>query len=127
MSAALLLDTHALLWWVQRSSRLGRGAIALIESSPTVFFSAVSIFEIELKRDRLGFLPDDYLEIIQATGFKELSFTAPAARMLSGSPPELTDPFDRALLAQAREFRVPLLTADRRILDASPDDTVAIS
>ena len=116
----LLLDTHVLLWWIQKSDRLGAQLIASIDNAPTVMFSPISVMEIELKRHRLGDLPHDYLETIRATGFTELRFDSSHARALQGIE-ALRDPFDRALVAQARVATLRLVTAEPLILEHASD------
>jgi PIN domain nuclease of toxin-antitoxin system len=50
----ILLDTHALLWWLAGGSSLSGEALSRIADRQTrVLVSAVSVFEIETKR-RLG-------------------------------------------------------------------------
>jgi len=62
----LLLDTHALLWWLSGDARLGSDALNLIESDPEtlVHVSIVSPWEIAAKR-RKGKLDADLTEILQ--------------------------------------------------------------
>ena len=46
----LLLDTHVLIWWMERSPRLGvRVRKLLLNSSTRPVVSAVSIWEISIK------------------------------------------------------------------------------
>ena len=59
--ARLLLDTHTVLWWLTDPEKLRRDAFQSIESEQNeVFVSAVSVWEIAVKR-ALGRLkaPDD--------------------------------------------------------------------
>ena len=54
----LLLDTHALLWWLDGDPKLSRKAVAAISADPArVLVSAVSAWEISTKA-RIGKLPD---------------------------------------------------------------------
>ena len=46
----LLLDTHALVWWLDDDARLGEGARALIENPANdVLVSVVSLWELVVK------------------------------------------------------------------------------
>lgn len=46
----LLLDTHALLWWLADDDRIGAGARALIENPDNnILISVVSLWEITVK------------------------------------------------------------------------------
>ncbi|CAN5599012.1 type II toxin-antitoxin system VapC family toxin [soil metagenome] len=122
----VLLDTHTLLWWLGDLPRLTSGARSMIALSPTVLVSAVSIFEIEMKR-RIGKLdaPPDVLGAVRAEGFWLQSLSAPAAAAAGTLEWVHRDPFDRLLVAQARELQVPILTEDRRLLDFEPLATAA--
>lgn len=76
--------------------------------------------EIELKRQRLSPLPDDYLELVRNTGFQELRFSSSHARTMETTP-EIADPFDRALVAQAISESALLVTSDRALIESAPD------
>jgi PIN domain nuclease of toxin-antitoxin system len=74
----LLLDAHALLWWLADDPMLARGARAAIrDPSNDVLVSAASVWEIEIKR-ALGKLsaPDGIVAAIEAAGFDALAITA---------------------------------------------------
>lgn len=118
---ALLLDTHAFLWWLAGDRRLSRRARAAITSSETVFVSAASIWEIATKY-RLGKLPgveaivNDLSAVIDMQEFTHLSITvvhAQRAGLLVGSH---RDPFDRMLVAQARSEDL-LLVSNEQLFD----------
>lgn len=115
----LLLDTHIVLWWLQKSDRLRGSVIDIIDNAREVYFSSLSVMEIELKRQRLGPLPDDYLDLIRKTGFQELRFSAVHARAMETAP-EIADPFDRALVAQAIAQSALLVTSDRTLIESAP-------
>ena len=105
---ALLLDTHALLWWLAGDRLLSRRARTAIAADDTeVFVSAASAWEIATKF-RLGKLPgvaaivNDLARVVASQKFLELPVSivhAQRAGALSGSH---RDPFDRMLVAQAR-------------------------
>lgn len=110
----LLLDTHAFLWWIDDSSRLGARARALIaDNDNEVYVSAASTLEIAIKK-RNGKLmaPDHLAEIIEEEGFEPLAIT-PEHGELSGSLPVFhKDPFDRLLIAQAQVEGLELISVD---------------
>lgn len=111
----LLLDTHALLWWLGAIPRLGPVARAAISSPASeVFVSAVSAGEIAIKKAR-GKLeaPDDLSGQIDAHGFTELTLTVRHGLAVAELPAHHGDPFDRFLLAQARVEGLTLVTVDR--------------
>lgn len=104
----LLLDTHALLWWLDGDARLSVAArAALDETSNPVFVSAASAWEISTKV-RIGRLPgavdvaDRFGEILQEQAFSELPISVEHARRAGLLPGEHRDPFDRMLIAQAQ-------------------------
>jgi len=108
----LLLDTHAVLWWLSDDPRLGQGAREAIAGSP-VAVSAISHWEIEIKRaaGRLE-APADLRPLLDDLGFTALAFTAAHAVAAGRLPAHHADPFDRALLAQASLEGLRLVTAD---------------
>lgn len=113
----LLLDTHALLWWLSDDPSLSRKARAAIgKGTSDVFVSAVSVWEIAIKRS-IGKLatPDDLLEQIERHRFESLPIT-PADAWTAGSlPAHHNDPFDRLLVAQALSADLTIVTRDRRL------------
>ena len=120
----LLLDTHIVLWWLQKSHRLRDTVIETIDNAQEVYFSSLSVMEIELKRHRLGSLPDDYLDLIRNTGFQELRFSATHARAMETAS-EIADPFDRALVSQAIAQSALLVTSDRALIESVPERVLA--
>lgn len=104
----LLLDTHALLWWLDGDSSLSLPARQVIaDPASTVLFSAASAWEIANKV-RIGKLPnavhvaEHFAEILDDQSFRELSITVAHARRAGLLPGEHRDPFDRMLIAQAQ-------------------------
>lgn len=114
---SLLVDTHALLWWRSDEGRLGSSVLAAMEDVATpLYFSAASIWEIEIKRAK-GKLdaPEDLLETTRQRGFAELAVLSPHAIIAARLPPHHGDPFDRMLVAQAQRENLTIVTNDRRI------------
>ncbi|HEX5043161.1 MAG TPA: type II toxin-antitoxin system VapC family toxin [Candidatus Polarisedimenticolaceae bacterium] len=100
----LLLDAHAVLWWMADDRRLGADARAGIsDACSVVLVSAATVWEIEIKR-RLGRLEmgdADLTEQLVAEGFAELPISSRHARRAAHLPPHHDDPFDRMIVAQA--------------------------
>ena len=114
----LLLDTHVILWWLNNSQQLGqkaRGAIAT--STNMVYVSAVSVWEIVLKRS-LGKLeiPDNWIEALAEEPFCALPVTWEHAIGVGRLPDLHRDPFDRLLLAQAVAENLTIVTHDEAII-----------
>ena len=113
-----LLDTHALIWWVERDERITPALRQRLDDpDEDVFVSAASAWEIATKV-RLGKLrpPDallqSFLQAVEDLGFLELPVSLRHgydAGMLPGSH---RDPFDRMLAAQALAEDLVLVSAD---------------
>lgn len=100
----LLLDTHALLWWLTDSPKIGQPARDLIaDPANDVLVSAASLWEIQVKV-RVGKLKADIRDILaemQGQGFDLLAI-APAHLLALGLlPRHHGDPWDHLLMAQA--------------------------
>jgi PIN domain nuclease of toxin-antitoxin system len=111
---ALLLDTHVVLWAFGAPERL-RPEVRreIVDPRNAVFVSAVSIWEVEIKR-ALGKLraPDGLDLLCRERGFDALDITFEHAVAAGSLPPHHADPFDRMLIAQATVERVTVVTAD---------------
>ena len=113
----IILDTHALLWWLADSPLLGTHARSLIaDTRNPIYVSAATTWEIAIKRAK-GMLeaPDDMDRIVEDEGFEKLPITLFHGEQ-AGSLPEIhRDPFDRMLIAQAQAEGLELLTKDSEI------------
>ena len=119
----LLLDTHAFLWWVEDSPRLPkRFRAAIAEPTNDVFVSAVTVWEIAIKRrsGRIVF-SGRIAEEIRRQGFQPLSIALGHAEAVEDLPVFHRDPFDRMLVAQAMAEQMILLTVDAPILKYAPN------
>ena len=112
----LLLDTHALLWWLSDDAQLGPAARDLIaDPAHDVFVSVVSLWEIQVKA-RVGKLTADLaaiLEEMEAQAFELLPIRPAHLLRLGGLPAHHRDPFDHLLIAQAMIEGAAIVTADR--------------
>jgi PIN domain nuclease of toxin-antitoxin system len=114
----VLLDTHALLWWLAGDTRLSSDARETIGNSGTVvLISAASAWEIATKV-RIGKLPGA-AEIAPELGhhlrdqeFIELPITVTHGQRAGLLPGPHKDPFDRMLIAQAQSENVPVVSND---------------
>jgi len=112
-----LLDTHVVYWWMTRSARLSKAAIALI-SHESCSVSVASLWEMQLKHatGKLALPVESLSSHLTAEGFGVLPITAghvERARQLGGLQ---SDPFDLLLAAVADIERMTLLTKDGRLL-----------
>jgi PIN domain nuclease of toxin-antitoxin system len=113
----LLLDSHALLWFVAGDRRrISTTMRSRIEAGATV--STASLWEIAIKAV-IGKLeaPDDLPKRVEELGFELLPVTAEHAWHVRYLPQHHGDPFDRLLIVQAQIERLPIASADRAFED----------
>lgn len=118
----LLLDTHALLWWLLGDLRLAAPARdAIADEDSVVHVSAASAWEIATK-SRLGKLPgaeslaQDFAAVIEAEGFLPLPISLEHGQRAGSLPGAHKDPFDRMLIAQAQAENL-ILVSNEEIFD----------
>lgn len=109
----ILLDSHVALWWLAGSERLGSECRSTIATAGEAYLSAVTPWELGIKRS-LGKLdlPDGLVEALVAGGFATLAITTDHALHAPQLPPHHEDPFDRMLIAQAQLESLTLVSAD---------------
>ena len=112
----LLLDSHAVYWWMTGSGRLSASALDLIlDDANAVLVSAVSIYEIELKagRKRVDLPPQELRAALMRNAVEELAVTHDHAEYAAHLDWAHRDPWDRLLAAQALLENCALLSVDR--------------
>jgi PIN domain nuclease of toxin-antitoxin system len=117
---SLLADTHILLWALDEPERLAEDLRRELENSDTQpIFSVISVWEIAIKanlaRTNLRADAQEVRSTLKRDGWRELEFGGEHAIVAAGLPLLHGDPFDRALIAQARVENVELVTADKRL------------
>jgi PIN domain nuclease of toxin-antitoxin system len=112
-----LLDTHTLLWYLQNSENLSDRTTEILEdANNNLSVSIASLWEISIKvglgKLRLQKSFSELEEVLQQLkiGVLPISF-ADTERYLS-LPLHHRDPFDRILVAQARNHRLVLISRD---------------
>lgn len=112
----ILLDTHALLWWMAGDERLPVSARALIaDEVNTVYVNAALAWEIATKHRR-GKLPGagplvvDFAAEIQQQSFELLVISLEHAMVAGNMRSDHRDSFDRMLIAQARVEHMALVS-----------------
>ncbi len=127
----MLLDTHALLWYLTDDPQLPRSLHEQISKEPLVYVSAAVIWEIAIKvalgKLTLGARPIDSRKVVDAViaecGAQEFEFLdispahAAQAPFLENSH---RDPFDRLLAAQAIAQELMLISCDPVFDELSP-------
>lgn len=121
----IVLDTHALVWWVNGNSQLSTPAAEAIEAALSeerpVMISAISAWELAMlvARDRLILTMDldEWLDTVDSIDGVEW---VPVTRQVAVDSVNLPgafhqDPADRLIVALARHENAELVTADGRI------------
>jgi PIN domain nuclease of toxin-antitoxin system len=111
---SVLLDTHVLLWWLDRPERVRRDAAeAIRDPSNRILVSAASAWEIAIKR-ALGRLsaPEDLEQALAEARFDHLPISVGHALAAGELPKHHADPFDRMLVAQATSEGLTIATRD---------------
>ena len=122
----IVLDTHALIWWVNGDSKLSARARKVIESEMTVdggriLVSAITAWEIAMliNKNRLALTMDlsewlDTVRSIDAVQFVPIdNEVAIQSVQLPGD--FHPDPADRMITALARHYSAMLVTSDDKI------------
>ena len=115
----LLLDTHALIWFMDDSPRLPVAvAQKLVNVSNTLCISRISLLEIAIKsqlaRDDFSLDFEQWVQRFQQFDFEMLEITDAHLVTLSQLPAvkDHRDPFDRLLIAQALHENLTLVSRD---------------
>ena len=117
MSVTYLLDTHVLLWWLDRPALLSEAARREIsDGRNTMYVSAAAVWEIAIKK-ALGKLraPDNLEEAMAENRFLPLPVTVGHALGVLKLPLHHRDPFDRMLIAQALQEGFTLISRDAHV------------
>jgi PIN domain nuclease of toxin-antitoxin system len=112
----ILLDTHTFLWALTDQSKLSERVQKMLPNADT-WFSVASLWEILIKAQtgRLS-LPQPTGPFVMSklayNGVRLLPITADHVLRIESLPLYHRDPFDRMLIAQSVEEKLPLVTAD---------------
>jgi PIN domain nuclease of toxin-antitoxin system len=124
--ALIVADTHALIWAVEGSDRLGPLAIEAVEkavASGSLIVSAITPWEVSMLADKGRIVFSSgvrrWIDTLLSSRGIRLFPLEPAIAVDAGCLPGIIhgDPADRLIIATARFLACPLLTADERILD----------
>ena len=112
----LLLDTHALIWFVSNDPNLPVSTRDKIESADDVFLSIASLWEMAIKLN-IGKLPlqgnfEDIEPQLIAAGITILPLTFADTVQFRYLPLHHRDPFHRILVAQAINHSLVLVSRD---------------
>ncbi|MEG4503586.1 type II toxin-antitoxin system VapC family toxin [Microcoleus sp. F6_B4] len=112
----LLLDTHALIWFVSNDPNLPVSTRDKIESADDVLLSIASLWEMAIKLN-IGKLPlqgnfEDIEPQLSAAGITILPVTFADTVQFRYLPLHHRDPFERILVAQAINHSLVLVSRD---------------
>ncbi len=119
----MLLDTHILIWWLNRTSDLSESALRFLDATnPRPIIADISLWEVAMlvKKGRITLNIELRAWFDVVTKHVELIPITPniAARVADLPGDFHGDPADRLIVATAIERRVPLVTRDKKIRDA---------
>ena len=120
----LLLDTHIAIWALEGNEELsGKARYFILDPNNTIYYSAVSVWEVALKHSRkpdlIPFNEHDFSAYCKEAGYSLLNINEKhvlAVNTLSKPSKEHNDPFDRLLLAQAKVENFSFMTHDELIV-----------
>ncbi|EPU3403724.1 type II toxin-antitoxin system VapC family toxin [Cronobacter sakazakii] len=122
-----LLDTHALIWMAWEPEKLSEEVIGILSNRRNrLYYSPVSIQEIAIKLDLgkpdFGFDPVELVAGLEEADYIELAIKSRHACAIRNLPSDMhKDPFDRLLVAQAKEESLNLVTNDEKIIKYCSD------
>ena len=115
-----LLDTHALIWYLEDSVQLATDSKAIIdEPGSSVYISAASLWEMAIKSS-LGKLKmdmelDELFDAVNKSDFAVLQIEQEYLAKLAQLPFLHRDPFDRLIVATALCEDLVIVTKDENI------------
>lgn len=110
----LLLDSHAVLWFLGGAAKLRMEARHAIERAERAYVSSASVWELTVKHERGRLVaPENLVDRLHENGFIELPLGWEHARVAGRLPAVHRDPFDRMLVAQAIVERLTIVTRDQ--------------
>ena len=121
---AYLLDTHAILWFINGSIELSPKAKKIIQDPEnTMYMSIASFWEIAIKLNigklSLDISFDELKKEADKNDFRMLPIQYEDTRVLTSLELFHKDPFDRILIAQAIQNNLTMITRDSNF-DAYP-------
>ncbi|MFP4289262.1 MAG: type II toxin-antitoxin system VapC family toxin [Bacteroidales bacterium] len=115
----LLVDTHALIWFITDDAKLPNAVRQIMEDSQNYCFVSIATYwEIGIKHSigRLDLKADleTIFQIIEETGFETLPITV--SQILQNTILEFfhQDPFDRIIIAQSITEKMTVITKDNQ-------------
>jgi PIN domain nuclease of toxin-antitoxin system len=113
-----LLDTHALIWYLEHDDKLSKESENAIDNPKNaIYVSAASLWEIAIKTGlgKLNINFDEMLTELDKAEFFVLQIKNSYLQELIILPQTHKDPFDRLLIATAKVESMTLITTDENI------------
>ena len=115
-----ILDTHVALWFFEKSEKLSKTALNIINSQAIekrVSIASAWELAIKIRAGKLQFEGgmQEFFRIVEHNGFGLLAITAEHIKLLESLPLHHRDPFDRILIASAMGENMTLITTDCNI------------
>ena len=124
-----LLDTHICLWYFENSERLSTKARELFKDSANIYYSPITVLEIAIKNNfkpaSLKCNAKQFCEFAHKSNLMPLPLKEAHISNLTFMKRN-RDPFDNALLAQARAENLLLVTHDKAIIDEEDKNVLAV-
>lgn len=129
---ALVVDTHALLWWLAGSDRLSSTAGRALEAAEAVLVSPISCWEVAMltAKERVALdrpVATWVADLVGSGGPAEVAELTPQVAVTAGLLADFHgDPADRLIFATAQTLGVPLVSKDRRLHEAGGRERVDV-
>lgn len=117
----VLIDSHVFIWLLFEEGRVTHKCRQAIANASEVYVSSASLWELTLKHNKgaLKYSPELMVSGYKDLGASLLDVTEQHILETTGLDLPHKDPFYTMLIAQAVSEGMPLLTADRRLLDSA--------
>ena len=121
-----LLDTHALIWFMNADNRLTQSSKLIIQNSENkCYVSIASIWEIAIKislnKLDLNGQFNEISETLTNNSFNFLPITIEHTQKIIDLDFHHRDPFDRLIIAQSIVENMPIITKDKIFLKYNVD------
>jgi PIN domain nuclease of toxin-antitoxin system len=115
----ILVDSQTLVWYLTADIKLGKQAKARLIECQDLYFSSLSILELEIKQfDRTKGQGRLIRSAAIKAGLRELEFGGAEAETVSDFPLlGRHDPIDRGLIQQAAQYGAVFFTSDKKLLN----------
>jgi PIN domain nuclease of toxin-antitoxin system len=114
---SLLLDTHALIWFLEGDSQLSQTAKSEISNPDnTCFISQASLWEMSIKLSlgklEMKYSYQDLPKLMRENDIEILTIEFEHFEYIINLPFYHKDPFDRIIIAQSIIEKIPLISID---------------